>query len=356
MTEQVQAALFRPKTGLALELLSLPSPDVGEVLVDVLGCTICGSDLHTIDGRRAADGPTILGHEIVGRVKTIADAATDMAGRPLAVGDRVTWAVVAACGDCFFCQRDLPQKCLHATKFGHQPLATGRELVGGLAEVCLLPRATSIVTLPDELPLAVACPASCATATSAAAVQSLGHVRGGEFVVFGLGMLGLSTIAMLATAGAARVVGVDPSPQRCQLALRFGASQTCMPDELVTLAPRWGFDAAIEMSGHPAAFDAAWQTTRTGGTLVLVGSVFPTAGVPVELEKIVRRQLTIRGIHNYAPTHLAMAVDFLARHHSQFPFAECVERWVALADLNTALATSRNGAIRVGVRPHATDG
>src|SRR5262245_53306730 len=166
--------------------LPLPQPAAGEILVRMLGCTICGSDLHTLHGRRQVPVPTVLGHEIVGQIAELGAAAPreDLAGQPLRVGDRITWSLVASCGRCFYCQSDLPQKCLQAVKYGHERLQAGRELLGGLAEHVLLVPGTAIVRLPDELPLEAACPANCATATAAAAIEAAGTIAGSCVCVF----------------------------------------------------------------------------------------------------------------------------------------------------------------------------
>ena len=172
LMKTTRAAVFRG-VGLPFEFVEvpLPSPTGAEVLVEVVACTLCGSDLHSVRGRRSVPLPTVLGHEVLGRVAEFGPAASrrDASGRPLAVGDRVTWGIVASCGACFYCGRDLPQKCLRQTKYGHEPFLPGRELTGGLAEHCLLVPGTAIFGIRDEIPDAVACPANCATATVAAA-------------------------------------------------------------------------------------------------------------------------------------------------------------------------------------------
>ncbi|OYW15922.1 MAG: alcohol dehydrogenase, partial [Planctomycetales bacterium 12-60-4] len=229
------AAVFRGVPDqIALEELSVPNPRGREILVRVAGCTLCGSDLHSFEGRRSVPVPTILGHEIVGEIIEFGDDASraDLAGQPLQVGDRVTWAIVAHCGDCFYCRRDLPQKCLHAVKYGHEAFRPGYELLGGLAEFCLLVAGTSIVKLPHELPLSVACPASCTTATVAAALEAAGDLRDRNLCIFGAGMLGLSACAMARSLEAAEVVCVDPQETRRQRALMFGATRAVAPDEL----------------------------------------------------------------------------------------------------------------------------
>jgi alcohol dehydrogenase len=343
---------------LELRRIGLPQPRGDEVLVRVLGCTLCGSDVHTFDGRRAVPVPTILGHEIVGEITAWgSDAPTrDLAGSELRIGDRITWSIVASCGDCFFCRRDLPQKCISAVKYGHEPLRPGRELLGGLAEHCLLAPGTAIVRLPAELPLSVACPTSCATATIAAALEAAGNVYERTVCVLGVGLLGLTACAMLHVAGAAEIVCVDVNERRRAQAPAFGATQAVAPNELQSVATAitddHGFDVVLELSGNPSAFENGWQVVRRGGKFVLVGSVFPAPPVSLSLDQIVRRNLNIVGIHNYAPDDLLKAVAFLSNHHDAFPFADLVSQWFPLESAEAAFKLSHDPSqIRVGVRP-----
>src|SRR5262245_60463308 len=142
------AAVFSGTPGqIELRELPVPRPAAGELLVRILGCTICGSDLHTLHGRRQVPVPTVLGHEIIGEIALLGSDVPheDLAGQPLRVGDRVTWSLVASCGECFYCQHDLPQKCETAVKYGHEALRPGRELLGGLAEHALLVPGTALV-------------------------------------------------------------------------------------------------------------------------------------------------------------------------------------------------------------------
>jgi len=353
------AAVFAGTPGqLTLREFPLPQPIEAEILVRVLGCTLCGSDLHSFFGRRSVPVPTVLGHEIVGEVVSIGPAAPhiDSAGLALGQGDRVTWAIVTHCGACPHCERGLPQKCQQAVKYGHEALSPRKELTGGLAEYCLLAPGAAIFRLPDDLPLAVACPASCATATVAAALDAAGDLSQRTVLIFGAGMLGLTACAMARTYGATEVVCVEPSEVRRNLALAFGATRVAAPDQLEGVAEqavgRLGFDAVIELSGALEAFDTAWPLIRIGGVLVLVGSVFPAPPVSLFLEQVVRRHITVRGIHNYAPQSLGKAVQFLATHHRCFPFADLVSRWFSLTSLTEAFDYARQShVIRVGVVP-----
>lgn len=340
-----------------LRELAVPEPQGREVLVRVTACTLCGSDLHTLAGRRQTAVPTILGHEVLGRIERFGGEASrvDWAGQPLREGDRVTWAVAAHCGACFYCRRDLPQKCQRLFKYGHEPLRSGRELSGGLAEFCLLVAGTDLFRVPDGLPDEAACPANCATATAAAVLEAAGPLAGRTVLVLGAGMLGLSAAALARRAGAAEVVCVEVNPARRALAEAFGASRVASPDEAAQVVAAatggHGADAALELSGASAAVESGLARLRVGGTLVLAGAVFPTPPVPLEPETIVRRCLSLRGVHNYAPRHLQTAIEFLTTAGA-YPFASLVEGWFGLAEVERAIAHARAAAaLRVGVRP-----
>jgi alcohol dehydrogenase len=343
---------------LALQEIPRPEPSSGEILVRVIGCTLCGSDLHTFEGRRQVPTPTVLGHEIAGEIVALGPDAPrcDLANQELRCGSRITWSLVASCCQCFFCQHDLPQKCVKAVKYGHEPLHPGRELLGGLAEHCLLVPGTSIVRLPDDFPLEVACPANCATATAAAALEAAGEIEGTRVLVLGAGLLGLTVCAMASARHAAEVICVEVNSERRARARLFGATHAIAPEELINVAggltQNRGVDVLVELTGSPAALETAWPVVRMGGTFVLVGSVFPARPVALPLEQIVRRHLILRGIHNYRPRHLLAAVQFASQYHRDFPFAELVAEWHTLASVENAMRSARNPSrIRVGIRP-----
>lgn len=354
------AAVFEGVPGqVALRHFSTPAPGPGEILVRVLGCTICGSDLHSIDARRTVPIPTVLGHEIVGEIVALGPGAptADLSGVPLRRGQRVTWAIVANCGTCFYCLRDLPQKCLRAVKYGHEALRPGYELLGGMAEHCLLVRGTSLVCLPDDLPLSVACPANCATATVTAALEAAGSLTNRSVCIFGAGLLGLTAAAMVDAAGGTAIV-VDPQVARRDRALTFGARAAVAP-ECVTacvtqLTEGYGVDAILELSGASSVWDVGWPLLRMGGRIILAGAVFPVPQVSFLPEQLIRRQLTVQGIHNYAPRHLQAAIAFLAACHQRYPFDSLVSHWIHLSEVATALSAAHDPAcIRVGITTHA---
>ena len=359
----MSALVFRG-TGRSFEVIAVPEVDLhpGQVLVSVELATICGSDLHTIDGIRHADVPLVLGHEQVGHVVAVGPGrpARTVDDRPLAPGMRVVWGVAVDCGRCRYCRAGIPQKCASLRKYGHERMARGWELSGGFASHVQLLARTPVVEVPEALPAEVLAPASCATATVMAALAAAAGIRpidGATVAISGCGMLGLTAIAVAVSRGAT-VIASDPDPERRAAARRFGATATADG----TLAgwqsafakipsARHGYTVALELSGAPAAVQQLMLNADIGAVLVLVGSVFPAGTVPIDPETTVRGMLTIRGVHNYAPEHLLEAVRFLESADAA-AFSGLVGSEHPITEIDVALeaARSRSGA-RTALRP-----
>ncbi len=358
-TADALAAIFHG-TGqpLTLRRLPLPAPGPAEALVRIRCATICGSDLHTVFGRRHSPAPGILGHEMTGEIVALgAGGVADFSGRSLALGERVTWSMVWSCGRCFYCERGLPSKCDHLFKFGHERIGGARDLTGAYAEYCHLPAGTAIFPVPEALPDAVAAPANCATATAAAVIRHALPLRNCTVAVAGAGMLGLAACAMAAERGARVVVALDPDPQRRQLALRFGAERAAAPGgearEVVLQATAGrGVDAMLEFAGNPDGVESAIPLLRAGGHLVMAGTVSPTRPISLAPEDLVRRMIRLTGVYNYRPRDLGEALAFLARQHLNFPFEALVSSRFRLREINEAMADAEsNRPLRAAVIP-----
>jgi alcohol dehydrogenase len=112
-----------------------------------------------------------------------------------------------------------------------------------------------------------------------------------------------------------------------------------------------GADLVLELSGSPMAAKLSLELLRIGGTAVWVGTVFPTEPVSVFPEEIVRRCLTVSGIHNYAPADLVSAIAFLSENHSRYPFLELVPRTFPLDSATEAFESAeRERLIRVAIQ------
>src|SRR5262249_3202966 len=153
-------AILFSGAGQPLQLARFPTPEPrgAEVLVRITCCTLCRSDLHTHAGRRTEATPTVLGHEIVGRIEAFGPDAprTDARGKHVEIDTRITWAVAVGCGRCFYCADNLPQKCERPYKYGHVRARPEQPIGGGLADHVVLVPGTAWLQVPDELPDSVA--------------------------------------------------------------------------------------------------------------------------------------------------------------------------------------------------------
>lgn len=354
---KTKAALFLgPNAPWQFASAELPILAPDEILVKVLLCTICGSDLHTILGRRNGPVPSVLGHEIVGEIVDFGSSAirTDLRGQTLQRGDRIVWGIVANCDRCFFCKNDLPQKCEHGFKYGHQQVGERNHWQGGFASHCVLVPGTKIVRIPALLSLKSAAPLGCATATIAAAMRFADILGNDDVLIVGAGMLGLTACAMANKQGPWSVACIEKDEYRRQLAMRFGATVAAQPGLLRAsdFKNGYGFDVAIECSGTNAGLLEAIELVRVGGRIVLVGAVFPSDPAPLVVERIVRKHLTLHGVHNYRSDDLLSAVDFLERHHEDFPFEDLVSHVYPLEQLTEGLTAAQVGKnIRVAIAP-----
>ena len=329
----------------------------GEILVEIDLATICGSDLHTLSGRRPAVTPAILGHEAVGRIVdtgALADGPPRRAA--LRAGDRVSWTIGDSCGHCRFCtDHGLPEKCDELFKYGHAPLSDGCGLNGCYGTHILLRPGTHIVKVPESLPDAVVAPANCALATIINAVGQLPD-GGRTALVQGAGLLGLYACAVLRERGFESVCCVDVEAARLALVPGFGAvpvdGTAAGATALAEAAGGGGVDVVVEVAGDPALVPAGIRLLRPGGHYALVGMVHPDSALAVTGEQIVRKCLTLRGVHNYGPRHLDLAIDFLERTAARYPYEQLVSEPLPLTRLDEAFELARSRRYpRVAVCP-----
>ena len=359
MTQSRAEVFFGSGQRLQTRTFAKPVLQSGEILVRVSCCTLCRSDVHSFQGHRVLPTPLVLGHEIIGRVESLGiSGARDFLGEPLKIGDRITWSIAANCGTCFNCLNEIPQKCDSLFKYGHETIDERHSLSGGLAEHCHLTANTAVVRLPDELDDHVACPANCATATVAAALRIVGGCAEKNVLIQGAGMLGLTACAMARSAEANSIIVTDVNDQRLKLGERFGADHVVLANDenlshlVDEISKGRGLDLAIELCGTPDAVENALPLLRIGGRYLLAGAVFPTRPFSASAELIVRRMLTIRGLHNYAPQDLVTAVDFLSQNQSRFPFSDLIDAEFPLSQSEQAFQHAiDSNALRVAVTP-----
>jgi alcohol dehydrogenase len=270
----------------------VPDPEItddGDAIVRVDATTICGTDLHILDGDVPLSRGRVLGHEAVGTVDEVGDGVCRL--RP---GDRVLVSCISACGTCRFCREGRYGQCL-----GGGGWILGRKIDGTQAEYVRVPFAdASTYRIPDGvtdeevLMLADLLPTGYEVGVLA------GGVRPGQVVaVVGAGPVGLSALTGARLYSPSHVVAVDPSEAGLEAAKHFGAdvlvdSSRENPEAAIgELTGGLGADVAIEAVGAPAAFELAVSLVRPGGRVSCVGVHGEAAALHLEQQWI--RDITI---------------------------------------------------------------
>jgi len=275
-----------------LEIAELPEPKAGhgEVLVQVAACGICGSDVHGYDGssgRRIP--PIVMGHEAAGRIAAVGDGV-----KGFAVGDRVTFDSTIYCGVCGPCLRGEVNLCDSREVLG---VSCGDyRRAGAFAEYVVVP-ARILYRLPDNLSFVEAAMLE-AVAVAVHAVSLATLSPDSTALVIGAGMIGLLVTQALRAAGCARVFVADIDASRLKLARELGATAVLFADEKLVervsqLSAGAGVDVVVEAVGRNETINAAIDSVRKAGTVVLVGNISPEVTLP--LQKVVTRQIRLQG-------------------------------------------------------------
>ena len=362
MHNSARVALFHG-VGQPFEVSRQPivTSNEANVLVRVKLASICGSDLHTITGRRSVPLPCALGHEAIGMVAAPTQLR-DAYGNSLNEGDRITWSIAASCGRCYNCDnKNLPQKCEGLFKYGHAGGETNVGFSGGFAEYIQLQPGTAIYRIPSALTDRETVPLNCAFATVLDGLDAVGVKSGDNAIVQGAGMLGIYAACYLRENGCESVMVVDYREDRLKYAARFGATQTFnLTDTSVDdvghavqqITNHHGADLVVEVSGVSAALSNAVDWLGFGGRCLTLGFVYPGADVSLDAQQVVTKCLTIRGLHNYHPSALGEAVRFVEEKRDRYPFDALIGATYPLVEIDAAFERAQRGdLIRVAVDP-----
>ncbi|KUL51313.1 Zn-dependent alcohol dehydrogenase [Streptomyces sp. NRRL S-1521] len=250
----------------------------GKVRIRVRATGLCHSDVSAMNGVLPQPAPFVPGHEGAGEIIDVGDGVTG-----LARGDRVLICWLPACGTCPACKRGQTQLCLAGFMNAGTPNfkrpsgdVFGFAGTGTFAEEVVVD-ARCAVPVPDDVPLDVAALIGCGVTTGLGAAINTADVSAGSSVaVIGCGGVGIAAIQGARVKGAAQIVAVDPVASRREAALRFGATEAVAPEGLVDAKQRItagdGFDYVFEVVGKSATARTAYEATRRGGTLCVVGA------------------------------------------------------------------------------------
>ena len=291
---------------LVVQEVDLADPGPGEVLVRLEACGVCHTDLYTASGADPSGyAPTVLGHEGAGIVERVGDGVT-----LVSAGDHVVTLFSPQCGKCIHCLSPRTNLCLAIRDMqgkGYLPDGTARLSRNGepirhfmgtstFAEYTVMPE-IALAKINPEAPLDRACLFACGLSTGLGAAMNTAKVEPGTTcVVFGAGMVGLGAVAGCRLQGAERIICVDLSPERLELARGQGATDLLEGGEgtverILEMTGGFGADYTFEATGSVAVMRQALEAARMGWGLCTVAGV---AGKGETLDVVPRLLITGR--------------------------------------------------------------
>ncbi|MBG05632.1 MAG: iditol 2-dehydrogenase [Rhodospirillaceae bacterium] len=300
----MKAVVFTGDRTLELMEVPDPTPGPGEVVLEIKASGMCGSDLHQYRAPRK-EKLNIAGHEPCGIVAAVGAGVPEAQAK---VGDRVMDHHYSGCGVCKHCRDGWSQMCLEGT------IVYGGVGDGAHAKYMLVP-AHTVVKLPDALSFKTGAAISCGTGTAYGALKRLDLAGDETIAIFGQGPVGLSA-TQLAKAMGARVIALDISEERRDLATKFGADEVVDPlandvvEAIQDLTHGEGAQKSLDCSSNPEARRAAVQAVRTWGTACFVGE---TGDVTLDVSNdLLRRQVTLVGSWTFSKNGQADCAEFVA--------------------------------------------
>jgi threonine dehydrogenase-like Zn-dependent dehydrogenase len=289
-----------------LELREFPDPTPGarEVVVEMKASGMCGSDLTPYRQAAGEVRPIIRGHEPCGVVVARGSAVFD---DEAPIGQRVMIHHYSGCGQCKYCRVGWAQLCVTSH------LVYGATAHGGHARYMLV-KPSMLVPLDDALSFEEGAAISCGTGTAYGALKRLDVSGRDTLAIFGQGPVGLSG-TMLAKAMGARVIVVDLSPERLEMAQELGADEAIDGRDsdavavIRELTHGEGADATLDCTGQPQARVDAVRSARMWGRTCFVGEG-NTATFEVSPD-IIHKQLTIHGSWTFSSVGQAECARFV---------------------------------------------
>ncbi|HEY7589059.1 MAG TPA: zinc-binding dehydrogenase [Thermoplasmata archaeon] len=360
----VKAVVLREPHRLELQEFPEPTVEDGMMRVKMLAAGICGTDRHVLEGKLHVDFPIIPGHENLGVVEELRGEPKDVEGRPLAIGDRITWdSTYWKCGECYYCKW-LPSNygttfCERAKSYGFMSCSPPPHLLGGWAESIVLYPSTWVYSVPRELTNeeavlvdVLASASGVERAVFHASWLNMGLGLGQTVVVQGAGPVAVCSAIKAQLLGATRVIMVGAPSNRLGLAREFGVDETVDITQIRDARERVkavheltggiGADVVVECAGVPAAVPEGLEMLRHGGVFVETGHFTDTGTTVINPHKhLCYKDVTLLGQWAYSSAQYRKDLALLLRHRARFPFRKLVTHRFALPEYDKAMETVR---------------
>ena len=298
----MKALVYTAPETLEIREVPKPVPIAGELLLQIMACGICGSDVHGYlgkNGRRTA--PMVMGHEFTARVAGLGDGC-----QSFSAGDAVSVFPCLACFDCEHCEA------------GRENLCQGKKVLGvfannGAMQEFITMHERLCFKLPEGVDYLRGALAE-SFAVGYAAANKAGDLSGKKVLIIGTGTIGLLTMLAVKAKGTEKIVMSDMSEARLKAAKRMGADDVINPntedfDKQVARAFGGKADVVIEAVGTSIAANQAVSSTVSGGKCIWVGNNHQM--IEVNMQEIVTREISVLGSYIYSYQEFCEALEML---------------------------------------------
>ena len=369
------AVLHRRKEPLRTETVDLARLEPTDVLIRTRASGLCHTDLEVIEGSQWRPLPIVLGHEGAGVVEDVGNEV-----KTVKPGDHVIASWNPFCGNCFHCDRDQPVLCETFTRHqpaGHMMDGRSRLSLGGAklhhfgvvsshAEYSVVPESGAI-KVPREIPFDRACLIGCGVMTGVGAVVRVARAhRGSRIAIVGCGAVGLNAVQGARIVAAEQIIALDHDDGKLELAKALGATHTV---KVVAAAPAGatggdpiaqvkaltqgrGADAVFECAGSESAMQLAFEITRPGGDLVILGKTEADRTIGIRFGALAGEKRIVRS--SYGGARPSRDFPWLAKLYlgGQLRLDELVSLRLPLERINEGFdAMRRNEVVRAVVEP-----
>lgn len=303
----MKSAVFYGRHDIRVEEREIPALNPEEVLIKVMACGVCGSDLHIYEGDQGSTAtvpPLIQGHEFSGIVTEVGSAVTNVK-----VGDRVCVDPADVCGECYYCANGKMSHCadMHAI---------GTNVDGAFSEYCKV-KAKLVYHLADDVTFiegAMAEPLACCINGADRSDIKVGN----NVVIYGGGMIGLLMLQLAKLRGASKVALVEPVEEKRELAVKVGADLTIDPitqnvKEVLDANGMEHVHVVVECCGIRSTSEEAIEIVDRQGTVVLFAVTAVDAVMNLKTYTLFQKELTVRGSY-CSPYDMGRAVDLINAH------------------------------------------
>ena len=355
---KIQAAILHEKDAqFSIEECELVEPGQGEVLVEILACGICHTDLSVKQGVLPGEFPAILGHEGAGIIRKVGPGVTQ-----LAENDHVV-LTFGHCGTCSSCKKGEPAYCLEfaarnlpalnpnkrTTHLQNRKQLHGQFFSQSSFASHAIANETNAIKIRKDLPFHIAAPLGCGIQTGMGTVLNvLQPVPGQSIGIFGTGSVGLAAIMAAKISNCAAIVAVDIDKKRLEKALELGATHIIdasvnnPSEEIAEKFPEL-LHYIVEATGNPRSSENAYQSLGRKGVGAYVATPAFGTSFNVDMNMLVGRGRTLRGVIE-GDSNPSLFIPQLAQYYmdGQLPLDKIVQKF-PFSKINDAVAAIKSG-------------